>query len=203
MSPVAHDLSARQIRLFPFHRSLSFRHESIILVFALFFSAGLGSAQTVFPGLKAVLSAAEWKRAGLDRLSPDEIGVIDAALIRHEAGVTSQLQGELTTARESVAAGQGATPTATAEQKRGWLRRFGLPVLNDSDWRSLPPLKAKVVAWEAANRFKLDNGQVWEGSEPITYELVGKSIEIQARPNNHYDLVVDGKNTTLRVIRLR
>ena len=173
--------------------------KSIVLVFALFFSTSLGFAQTIFPGLKAVLSAVEWKRAGLDRLSPDEIGVIDAAIIRHEAGVTSLLQTELTTARESAA----SAPATTVEQKHSWLQRFGLPVLNDSDWRSLPPLKAKVVAWESANRFKLDNGQVWEGSQPITYELVGKSIEIQARPNNHYDLVVEGKNTTLRVIRLR
>ena len=177
--------------------------KSAILVFALFFSSSLGFAQAVFPGLKAVLTAAEWKRAGLDRLSPDEIGVIDAALIRHEAGLTSQFQSELTTARETAASAQVSTPATAAEQKHSWFQRFGLPVLNDSDWRSLPPLKAKVVAWESANRFKLDNGQVWEGSQPITYELVGKSIEIQARPNNHYDLVVEGKNTTLRVIRLR
>src|SRR4051812_6967600 len=40
-------------------------------------------AQSTFPGLKSVLTEAEWKRARLDRLTPDELGVIDAALIRH------------------------------------------------------------------------------------------------------------------------
>ena len=37
------------------------------------------TAQESFPGLQSLLSPAEWKRAGLDRLSPDQIGVIDAA----------------------------------------------------------------------------------------------------------------------------
>lgn len=167
-----------------------------VLLLALLFTAPLASAQETFPGLKSVLSAAEWKRAGLDRLSPDEIGVIDAALIRHQSGATAKLQAELATARETVT-------TVTVEQKKGLLQRFGLPVFDHTDWRALPPLKARVVKWEGGNRFVLDNGQVWEGFEPITYELVGKDIEIQARPMGQFALVVDGVNTTLRVMRLR
>lgn len=177
--------------------------KSLLFTFALILSTSSAYAQAVFPGLKAVLSTAEWKRAGLDRLSPDEIGVIDAALIRHESATTAQLQMEFTTARETAAAAQAAAPTAAVEQKRSLLQRFGLPGLDDTDWRSLPALKAKVVSWESANRFKLDNGQVWEGVEPITYDLVGKNVEIQARPNNRFNLVVERNNTTLRVMRLR
>lgn len=172
----------------------------LLLATALFFGASLACAQTTFPGLKTILSNVEWKRAGLDRLTPDQIGVIDAALIRHHAGATAQLQTELATAREAATT---ATTTATAEQKRGWLQRFGLPLFDDSEWRAMPPLKARVVKWESANRFKLDNGQVWEGFDPITYELVGKDIEIQARPHGQFALSVDGVNTTLRVMRLR
>ena len=67
----------------------------------------------------------------------------------------------------------------------------------------MPPLKAKVTKWEGGNRFHLDNGQVWEGFEPITYELVGKDIAIQARPHGQFALSVEGLNTTLRVMRLR
>ncbi|MDI1336882.1 MAG: hypothetical protein PSU94_11935 [Lacunisphaera sp.] len=163
---------------------------------ALLLTAVMASAQQTFPGLKSVLSAAEWKRAGLDRLSPDEIGVIDAALIRHQSGATAQLQTELTAARSIATA-------VAVEQKKGLLQRFGLPVFDDADWRTLPPLKAKFVKWEGGNRFKLDNGQVWEGFEPITYDLVGKEIEIHARPMGQFALVVDGVNTTLRVMRLR
>jgi hypothetical protein len=167
-----------------------------LLAAVLLFTASLAAAQTTFPGLKAVLSAAEWKRAGLDRLTPDEIGVIDAALIRNQAGATAQLQTELTKAR-TVA----ATPAPAASP--GLMSRFGLPLFDDGDWRTMPPLRAKVTKWEGGNRFRLDNGQVWEGHDPITYDLPGKEIEIHARPHGQFALVVDGVNTTLRVMRLR
>jgi hypothetical protein len=153
------------------------------------------TAQSSFPGLKAVLSETEWKRAGLDRLSPDELGVIDAALIRHQSGATAQLQAEITKVR--------ATAAPTSPVSPGFFQRFGLPLFDDNDWRAMPPLQAKVVKWEGGNRFRLDNGQIWEGTETITYDLPGKAIEIQARPHGQFALVVDGVNTTLRVMRLR
>ena len=161
------------------------------------------SAAEKFPGLQAVLTPAEWQRAGLDRLSPDELGVIDAALIRQQAAATTQLQTALVTARATAAAVAIPAPMPLVQPKAGWLQRFGLPAFDDSDWRTLPPLVSTVVKWESANRFLLDNGQVWEGFEPITYELLGKSIEIHARPHGQFVLVIDGQSTTLRLMRLR
>jgi len=149
------------------------------------------AAQESFPGLKSVLTAAEWKRAGLDKLSPDELGVIDAALIRHLARTPP-----------AAPAAPAAAP-AEAGPSPGWLQRFGLPTFDSADWRSVPPLRAKVVAWETANRFRLDNGQVWEGFDPIRVELVGKAIEIQARPGGQFALVVEGAVAHVRVYRLR
>ena len=34
-------------------------------------------------------------------------------------------------------------------------------------------------------------------------ELSGREIEIQPRPNGGFALVVDGKNTTMRVVRVK
>ena len=159
-----------------------------------------GFASETFPGLKQVLSEAEWKRSGLDRLSPDQIGVIDAALIRHHGSTTAQHQSELASARAVTSA---AAESTAGSRKPGLLERFGLPASNGSDWRDQPPLQATATEWLSANRFKLDNGQVWEGLEPITYDLEGKSISIHARPAGQFALTVDGKNTTLRVRRVR
>jgi hypothetical protein len=165
------------------------------------------SPASSLPGLREILSAAEWQRAGLDRLSPDELGVIDAALIRHQRSTLATLRAEADHAKAAAAAAAvplpPGAPGGPAEEKRGWLAAFGLPILSDVDWRSLPPLRAKVVAWENANRFRLDNGQLWEGLEPIPYDLTGKQVEIQARPANRFALTVEGRNTSLRVIRLR
>jgi hypothetical protein len=156
-----------------------------------------GFAQESFPGLKSILSEAEWKRAGLDHLTPDQIGVIDAALIRHHGKTVAQHESVLAATRSAL-----PPPDATAAPKRGMLERFGLPMFDQTDWRDVPPLQAKVTSWLSANRFKLDNDQVWEGMEPITYELVGKPIEIHARPSGQFALTVDGKNTMLRVKRV-
>ncbi len=176
----------------------------LLISAALLVTASLANAQAPFPGIKEVMTEMEWKRAGLDRLTPDEIGVIDAAIIRHQRLTTSNLQVAITEAREKAAVPpeESVTIAPMPQQPKSWLERFGLPV-GTSDWRSLPPLKAKVVAWESANRFRLDNNQVWQGTDPITYELVGKNIEIQARPAGNFALIVEGLNTTLRVIRVR
>jgi hypothetical protein len=176
-----------------------------LLVFVLLCSAGLTAADLPFPGLQAVLTPGEWQRAGLDRLTPDELGVIDAALIRHQAAATSRLQTELATARQAPVAPPVASPAAPAVAARPAIMadRFGMPSYDVADWRTEPPLRARVLKWEQPNRFRLDNGQVWEGFEPITYEILHQEIEIQARPHDQYTLVVDGQNTKLRVIRIR
>jgi hypothetical protein len=164
-----------------------------LLILAL--TSGASAAET-FPGVKSVLSPEEWARARLDRLSPDELGVIDAALIRYVKSTQAAHEAKIVEMRQNVT-------ELTEEKKRGIMQRFGLPVFGESDWRTVPPLKAKVVAWAGSNRFQLDNGQVWEGVEPIVYELVGKQIEIQARPLGQFALAVEGANTTIRVFRLR
>jgi hypothetical protein len=158
-------------------------------------------ASETAPSLKDLLTAAEWKRAGLDRLSPDEIGVIDAALIRNNVRLRQAHETELAAARAAIPV--AGTEAVAAEKKRSFLQRFGLPTFDEVNWRDIPPLQAKVTEWVSANRFKLDNGQVWEGVDNITYELAGKSIEIQARPHGQFALIVEGQNTTLRIMRLR
>ena len=100
--------------------------------------AAPAAAQGTYPGLRQILTETEWKRAGLDRLTPDQLGVIDAALIRHQAALTARHQTEVAKA---------ATAAPAAPANPGLMQRFGLPVFDDTDWRTLPPLRAKVTQW--------------------------------------------------------
>jgi hypothetical protein len=157
-----------------------------------------GLRAETFPGLKVVMTAEDYARAGLDKLSPDQLGVIDAALIRHfKAAVSVAAQRQTTT--EVTAA---TTQAVVADRKRGVLERFGIPTLNN-DWRSEPALKARATGWVGGNSFALDNGQVWEGTEPIPFEIAGRDIEIQPRPAGAFALSIEGKNTTVRVRRVK
>jgi len=159
-----------------------------------------GFAVETFPGLSSILTQAEWKRAGLDRLSPDEIGVIDAAMIRYQSQTRQQHQADLAPAQ----APAPVPDNKPAETKMpGSSEQFGFSTPHGIDWRDVPPLEAKVVKWISANRFELDNGQQWEGMEAITYQLSGRAISIHARPHGMYALSVDGQNTMLRVRRVR
>ena len=151
-------------------------------------------AQAGFPGLQAILTPAEWKRAGLDRLTPDQIGVIDAALIRHQAATNAAINPG------SPEAPAGATPAEAALHRARYWENFGRAKV--SDWRNEPPMKAKVTGWQGANRFALDTGQVWEGLEPIPFELPGESVVIEARPLGGFVLRRGEDSMAVRVRRV-
>ena len=153
-----------------------------VVVISSAFAADTGA----FPGLKNVLSAAEWERAGLGKLSPDQIGVIDAALIRHYYRALGNVTPAIAEA---------------VETKKKEQARFGLDKIDD--WRTAPPLVMKVVGWQGPNRFLLDNGMVWVGLEPIRFEIVDKEVTISARPNDGYELTLDGKGVGARVRRAK
>lgn len=167
------------------------------LLFALTLSSALARAD-VFPGLKVIMTPEDYARAGLAQLTPDQIGVIDAALIRHFAASVNVAADRQAATHVSVA----TTQAVAADRKLSGLARFGLPDFS-GDWRNEPVLKARATGWVGGNRFSLDNGQVWEGLETISFELVGRNVEIQPRPANTFALTIDGKNTTVRVRRIK
>ena len=173
----------------------------LLLVFSTAFAA-----EPPFPGLKAIMSAEEYARAGLDKLSADQVGVIDAAVIKHyyrtiNASIAQQAaEQNLPPPAAQQAAVQAAV---TAERKRGWLERFGLGGGAGRGEEEPSSLTARCVGWASGNSFRLDNGQVWEGTEPITVEVAGREVTLEPRPGGHFALIVDGKNTTLRVRRIK
>ena len=206
-----------------------------VLLVALALTACLGAADSSAPSLKSLLSEQEWRRAGLDRLSPGELAVIDAALARQfgvavatPAPSAPRPTASVTTAAATAprpanpagpataaAAAQPATPTTAPgvasisapshanERRSGFWEKYTLPKLYNDDWKSIPPMVAKVTAWQGGNGFVLDNGQVWEGVEPIPFELPGREVTIEARPGDAYALKVGEKSTTVRVRRVR
>ncbi|MBL9188498.1 MAG: hypothetical protein JNK23_13510 [Opitutaceae bacterium] len=159
--------------------------------------AGLG-AEPTFPGLQKVLTDAEWKGAGLDRLTPDQLGVIDAALIRHVAQVITKI-----TTPPPVTPEPGTTAQENAVARSRFWERFGFGKGDGSGWRDLPPMKAKVTGWQGANRFSLDTGQVWEGVEPIPYEILGATVIIEARPLGAFALKLTEDSVAVRVRRVK
>ncbi len=155
-------------------------------------------AQSTFPGLRKVLTDAEWKRAGLDQLTPDQIGVIDAALIRTQAQVIAVI-----TTPPSLTPEPGMSPVENAVARSRFWDFFGLGKGDNASWRTMEPMRAKVTGWQGANRFSLDTGQVWEGVEPIPYEILGATISIEARPLGAFALKLNENSVAVRVRRVK
>jgi hypothetical protein len=181
------------------------------LALALLLSLPALADEGIFPGVRVVLTPAEWKRAGLDRLSPDEIGVIDAAVIRHYLRMVTGV-GPLpppaasapATAKARVESrGTSAASVPPPATSTGLWDRLGLGKNSDADWRAVPPLIARCTGWAGGNRFTLDNGQVWEGLDNIPFELEGKQVIIEARPLGNFALKLDEKSAIVRVKRLK
>ncbi len=168
------------------------------LVFPVLLTGAAQAAAPAFEGLQKVLTSAEWQRAGLDKLTPDQLGVIDAALIRHYAAAITKA-----TTPPPLAPEPGVTAQENAVQRSRFWERFGLGKSDGTSWRDAPPMHAKVTGWQSANRFALDTGQVWEGLDPIPYEILGQTITIQARPLGAFALTLNENSVPVRVRRVK
>jgi len=164
----------------------------LLLAFLITSTAAL--AENSFPGIQSIMTLQQFHDAGLDKLTPAQLTALDNAIKSHyDTAVKTAVVEKAKVTQDDFA----------REEERTLLERFGLPLSLSQDWREKPSLSGTVTRWVGGNSFKMDNGQIWEGTEPITYELVDRNIEIAPRPNGQFALIVDGKNTTIRVRRVK
>lgn len=173
-------------------------------------------AEDSFPGLQTIMTAEEFRQSGLYRLSPAQLKAVNDAIVRHYTGTVetaAQQQAEQIAEKiveqkvEQIAqqkAEQIAQEKIAEHEKKSLLQRFGVPDFGlNQDWKDEPSLFGRVTGWVGGNSFRMENGQVWEGLEPIPFELVNREIEIAPRPNGMFVLIVDGRNTTIRIRRIK
>ena len=86
-----------------------------------------------FPGVKSLMSVAEFEKTGLDKLSKDEIEALDAWLVRYTAGEAQVLQTSSKAVREA-----------------------------EKDFEVESRLLGSFTGWSGQTVFRLDNGQVWQ-----------------------------------------
>lgn len=129
------------------------------------------------------MTAAEFKAAGLDKLTPEELAALNA-FIAEEVG-------------------RGNLPAATpaAEDTRGFLRRTDTPA--DAIVSSIA---GEFRGWDGrGQRLTLENGQVWEIVDGTRLKImtVNPTIIIEPGSFGSWELRVDGWNTRAKVRRIR
>lgn len=135
------------------------------------------------------MSADEFKAAGLDKLSAQELAALNAWLqrkvVQETAKVTESAKEE---GRKEV-----------VEKNRGFFS-FG----------SNEPIESSIVGefngYAKGRQYTLENGQVWEQIEPATLDGVRKTnpkVKIKPGIMNNWFLKIEGYNTTAKVRRIK
>ncbi len=129
-------------------------HKALTLFAALLFAAlpAIADEREAFPGVKALMSEEEYRAAGLDKLSAEELEALDQWLLLYtatEAGTIRQTNEEV---QEAEAA----------------------HVINAS-------IVGDFNGWTGKTRFRLDNGQLWEQRLPgrVAYNGDERAVEIK------------------------
>jgi hypothetical protein len=152
---------------------------SPLLVLALL--CGPAAAQQ-FSSLEERMSAKEFKEAGLDKLTPEELANLNAWL----AGRTQP-------------AGTAAAP---AEDRRGFLASSG-----DDGGPIVSRITGEFRGWrEKGDRFVLENGQVWQVSDATPKFVVALQdpvVKIEPGAFSAWYLSVEGYNARVKVRRIK
>ena len=140
-------------------------------------------AQRVVEGdLQQQMSTAEFKAAGLDKLSPDELAALNAWL------------------QQNVQQGNATAAPAAAS-------RIGFDQdPTDGSGMVRSRLLGEFRGWEGKTVFPLENGQVWQqvGNDKWAgVKLENPTVLIEPAAFGSWRLKVEGYNTTTKVKRVR
>lgn len=107
-----------------------------------------------FPGVEGLMSVTEYKAAGLDKLSPEELKALDQWLIHYTAW-------------------EASTMRATSEEVKEAEKAFELT----------STIKQPFTGWSGKTYFYFDNGQVWQQRSSGRYYHKGDDTAVSVRKN--------------------
>lgn len=155
--------------------------------------------------LRERMSADDFKRAGLEKLTPEELTYLERWLTNKQSrAVTDVAPVSPGAARPTATEPASAPPAAPPEQ------RFGLEQVEKAPEPDIPEqitarLKGQFRGWTGDTVFRLDNGQVWQqrvGGKYRSKKLTDPEVIVQ-RGRWGYYLKVVGVKRTIGVRRLQ
>ncbi len=135
-----------------------------------------------FSSLEERMSAADFRAAGLDKLSADELARLNDWLRRQASGATAAV-----------------LPSAT-EDRRGFSDGYG------KDDAIVSSIEGEFRGWKGkGERFHLANGQVWETTESTLLAVLVQNPSVRIEPGfmDAWYFSIAGYNKRVRVKRVR
>lgn len=151
-----------------------------LLLLALFGSHAMAQE---FSTLEERMSEAEFKAAGLDKLSPEEL-----------ANLNTWLSGRVQTG--------GAVAAEPVEDRRGFRSSP-----DEDDGEIVSSIAGEFRGWrQKGDRFVLTNGQVWEvtdSTQKFVVKMFDPVVRIKPGSFSAWFLTVDGHNSSVKVKRVK
>lgn len=167
----------------------SFRIPFTLILLALATAAWGQQTPLQTANVEQQMSADEFKAAGLDKLSAQELAALNAWLQRKVVQETAKVAE---TAKE-----EGRKEVA--EKNRGFF-----------DFGSAEAIESSIVGdfngFANGRKYTLENGQVWEQIEPASLAGVRKTNpKVRIKPGilNNWFMKIDGYNTMAKVRRIK
>lgn len=167
------------------------------LVFGLMLLAGtsLYAAEEGFSSLEEQMSGREYSAAGLHKLSPEELGVLNDWIRRHSLGTL-----DTPTAAPAASTATAATADNSADRR-------GLPSDDEEDDS---PITSRIIGtfdgWDGQTVFKLENGMIWVQADRDKFfikEVSNPEIVITPGMFSAWYLSVKGYNSKCKVKRIQ
>lgn len=156
----------------------------LVLSFALAALFGGTVLAQSFSSLEERMTEAEFKAAGLDKLSPEELAALNAFIAKETGEIASALPA--------------ATP---AVDNRGFYERTG------PEGAIYSSISGEFRGWDGAgDRLKLDNGQVWEVTDSTArLKVLVNNPRVIVEPGalGSWYLKIEGYNSRARVKRIK
>jgi len=160
---------------------------------ALLFAALAGCAATAsaaeFSSLEERMSVKDFKAAGLEKLSPQELEQLNVWLRAHG------LAG-----KAGSAAGGGSQSAEEGFRPKGF---FG----SGSDTGPVQSrIKGTIKGWSGSTVFELENGQAWQQTDGTEFNIpavTNPGVTIEQGLVGAWNLKIEGYNRSARVTRVR
>ena len=152
------------------------------VLLAALLTLALPVAAAEFSSLEERMSDAEFKAAGLDKLTPEELAALNAWLQRRTAGTAP--------AATYVPPSEDRIGFHDAAPSEGVVSRISGP----------------FTGWTGNTQFTLDNGQVWQQAEAGSMRGVNvdsPAVTIKPAFMGSWLMKVEGFNTAIRVRRIK
>jgi len=141
-----------------------------------------------FSSVEEQMTGKEFTAAGLDKLSQQELDVLNDWIRRHSVATLDTPKA-------------GAVTDSSGEDKRG------LKSEDDGDRTTITStLVGKFRGWDGQSTFKLENGMVWIQSDKdkfYTKEIENPTVIIEPGMFGTWRLHIDGFNSECRVKRIQ